>query len=186
MHRLAPVDPQHLNAAQQEIYDRIANGPRKGVRGPLAIWLHRPELAACAQALGRYCRYDSCLEPRLSELAILLLGRHWLAEYEWAAHKPFALEAGLDPDVIEAIRLGEEPAFQRRDEQLVYRFVRELHEQRQVGDDLYQAFVAELGNDAAVDLVGIAGYYTLISMTIKVFEVPPPVGVAPELPATLA
>ena len=55
-----------------------------------------------------------------------------------------------------------------------------------MGDDLYQAFVAELGNDAAVDLVGIAGYYTLISMTIKVFEVPPPVGVAPELPATLA
>ena len=137
MHRLAPVDPQHLNAAQKEIYDRIASGPRKGVRGPLAIWLHRPELAACAQALGRYCRYDSCLEPRLSELAILLLGRHWLAEYEWAAHKPFALEAGLDPDVIEAIRLGEEPAFQRRDEQLVYRFVRKLHEQRQVGDDLY-------------------------------------------------
>lgn len=62
MNRLPAIDPQHLTDAQHAVYERIANGPRKGVRGPLAIWLHRPELAECAQALGRYCRYDSCLE----------------------------------------------------------------------------------------------------------------------------
>ena len=94
MNRLPPIDPNNLSDAQRPVYERIANGPRKGVRGPLAIWLQRPELAECAQALGRYCRYDTCLDPRLSELAILMMGRHWLAEYEWAAHKPFALEAG--------------------------------------------------------------------------------------------
>lgn len=182
MNRLPPIDPHHLNEAQRAVHDRIANGPRKGVRGPLAIWLHRPALAECAQALGRYCRYDSCLEPRLSELAILLMGRHWLAEYEWAAHKPFALEAGLAPAIIDAIRDGEEPVFTRPDEALVYRFIRELHDTRNVSDELYQAFTALLGDEAAVDLVAIAGYYTLISMTIKVFEVPPPAGVAPELP----
>lgn len=185
MNRLPPIDPQQLNDAQRVVYDRIANGPRKGVRGPLAIWLHRPELAECAQALGRYCRYDSCLEPRLSELAILLMGRHWLAEYEWAAHKPFALEAGLAPEIIDSIRDGKEPSFQKADEALVYRFVRELHDTRGISDGLYKEFIELLGNDAAVDLVGIAGYYTLISMTIKVFEVPPPAGVAPELPTTL-
>lgn len=185
MNRLPPVDPQHLTEAQRIVYDRIANGPRKGVRGPLAIWLHRPELAECAQALGRYCRYDSSLAPRLSELAILLLGRHWLAEYEWAAHKPFALRAGLAPEIIDAIRDDRAPDFTQPDEALVYRFIRELHETRNVSDELYQAFTQLLGSEAAVDLVGIAGYYTLISMTIKVFEVPPPVGVAPELPTLL-
>jgi 4-carboxymuconolactone decarboxylase len=185
MNRLPPVDPDHLSDAQQVIYERIANGPRKGVRGPLAIWLHRPELAECAQALGRYCRYDSCLEPRLSELAILMMGRHWLAEYEWAAHKPFALDAGLSADIIDAIRDDHKPPFERDDEELVYRFVHELHSQRYVTDATYQRFIEVLGNDAAVDLVGIAGYYTLISMTIKVFEVPPPAGVQPELPAQL-
>lgn len=185
MNRLPPIDPQNLSETQRVVYDRIANGPRKGVRGPLAIWLHRPELAECAQALGRYCRYDSCLDPRLSELAILLLGRHWIAEYEWAAHKPFALEAGLALDIIDAIRDGRNPDFKNADEALVYRFVRELHDQRNVSDEVYREFTQLLGTDAAVDLVGIAGYYTLISMTIKVFEVPPPAGVAPELPATL-
>lgn len=186
MNRLAPIDPDNLNDAQREVYERIANGPRKGVRGPLAIWLHRPELAECAQALGKYCRYDTCLEPRLSELAILLMGRHWLAEYEWAAHKPFALEAGLSPEIVDAIRDDQKPTFYKKDEALVYNFVRELHTQRGISDDLYSQIVELMGTDAAVDLVGIAGYYTLISMTIKVFEVPPPAGAIPELPTTLS
>lgn len=176
MNRLGAIDPDNLTDAQRAIHDAIASGPRKGVRGPLAIWLHRPELAQCAQNLGRYCRYDSSIEPRLSELAILMMGRHWLAEYEWAAHKPFALEAGLTPAVINAIRDGREPAFEQQDEALVYAFIRQLHAQRKVDDELYQAISQTLGEIALVDLVGIAGYYTLISMTIKVFEVPPPTG----------
>ncbi|MGY3175580.1 4-carboxymuconolactone decarboxylase [Pseudomonas sp. TE12234] len=186
MNRLPPIDPNNLSDAQRPVYDRIANGPRKGVRGPLAIWLHRPELAECAQALGRYCRYDTCLAPRLSELAILMMGRHWLAEYEWAAHKPFALEAGLASHIIDAIRDDRQPAFENADEALVYRFIRELHAQREISNSLYSEFTELLGTDAAVDLVGIAGYYTLISMTIKVFEVPPPAGATPELPTTLS
>ncbi|MBP2515432.1 hypothetical protein [Sphingomonas sp. PvP018] len=185
MTRLPPIDPARLSEAQQPIYDAIATGPRKGVRGPLAIWLHRPELAQAAQALGRYCRYDSSVPARLSELTILLMGRHWLAEYEWAAHKPFAIEAGLSVDVIDAIRDDREPPFEATDERLVYHFVRQLHAERQVDQAIYDALKAEIGELAIVDLVGIAGYYTLISMTIKVFDVPAPVGVAPELPVSL-
>lgn len=186
MNRLGPVDPTTLSDAQRAVYDAIASGPRKGVRGPLAIWLHRPDLAQAAQALGQYCRYDSSVPARLSELAILLLGRHWLAEYEWAAHRPFAIEAGLHDDVIDAIRDGREPDFTHEDERLVYTFVRTLHSDRQVDDALYRALAEAIGETAVVDLVGITGYYTLISMTIKVFEVPPPAGVAPELPSTLS
>lgn len=115
----------------------------------------------------------------------MFMGRHWLAEYEWAAHKPFALEAGVSNEVIDAIRDGKEPPFARRDEELVFAFLTQLHAQRKVDDILYQELVEEIGKDGVVDLVGIAGYYTLISMTIKVFEVPPPQGVALELPQEL-
>ena len=182
MTRLSPIDPAQLDTEQRAVYDAIANGPRKGVRGPLAVWLHRPKLADRSQALGRYCRYDSSLPARLSELAIMFMGRYWLAEYEWAAHKPFALEAGVSIEVIDAIRDGKTPPFTRRDEELLFAFLTQLHEQRKVDDALYQELVAEIGEGGVVDLVGIAGYYTLISMTIKVFEVPHPSGVAPELP----
>jgi len=185
MTRLSPIDPAQLSHEQRAVYDAIANGPRKGVRGPLAIWLHRPQFADRSQALGRYCRYETSIAPRLSELAILFMGRYWLAEYEWAAHKPFAVEAGLAKDVIDAIRDGKTPPFSRRDEELVFAFLTQLHERREVDDALYEALVKELGKDGVVDLVGIAGYYTLISMTIKVFEVLPPEGVMPELPKAL-
>ena len=74
MPRIPELDPGSLTAEQKRVYDEIASGPRGGVRGPLAVWLRRPGLADRAQALGRYCRYDSSLSPRLSELAILTTG----------------------------------------------------------------------------------------------------------------
>jgi 4-carboxymuconolactone decarboxylase len=185
MSRLPAVNPELLDAEQRAVYDAIANGPRKGVPGPLAVWLHRPKLADLAQALGQYCRYDSSLAPRLSELAILLMGRHWLAEYEWATHKPFALEAGLSLKVIDAIRDGRTPDFVHRDEEMVYAFITQLHANRGIDDALYAQVAETLGQDGIVDLVGVAGYYTLISMTIKAFDVPLSAGAVPELPTSL-
>lgn len=173
MSRLTGVDVDKLNDAQKSIYDEIANGPRKGVRGPLAVWLHRPELARHAQSLGRYCRYDTSIEPRLSELVILIMGRYWLADYEWSAHKPFALEAGISIEVINDIRDNKQPRFKKEDEALVYAFMVQLLNNHRVDEIVYQAVSKALGETAIVDLVGIAGYYTLISMTIKVFEIPP-------------
>lgn len=176
MPRLNPPDPQTMSAHQRRIHDAIASGPRGRVRGPLAMWLHRPGLAEHAQALGQYCRYDSSLPPRLSELAILTMAAWWRSSFEWWAHQPIAVQAGLDAAVAEQIRAGDVPEFQQPDESVVYRFVRSLLETRQVPDALYQEAVQILGPDRVVDLVGIAGYYTLISMTINVFDIQPPDG----------
>lgn len=181
MTRIPPLDPEHLTARQREVYDAIASGPRGGVRGPLAVWLNRPDLADHAQALGRYCRYDTSLPPRLSELAILATARVWMSEFEWAAHKPIALKVGVAPEIVEAIRTGGEPVFDQADEAIVYRFSVMLHTERKVTDEVYSRAVDVLGKDAVVDLTGLLGYYTLISMTINVFEVPPPDGQAPDL-----
>ena len=179
--RLPAPDPASYSPRQREIHDAIASGPRGSVRGPLAIWLHRPELAARAQELGRYCRYDSALPPQLSELAILTMARHWGAEYEWAAHKPEALKAGLSSEVIEAIRTHAAPPYADAAERVVHAVARAVLETRELPDALYAEAVAILGEERLVDLVGVLGYYTLISMTLNVFRVPPPAGCAPEL-----
>lgn len=179
--RLSAPDPAAYSLRQREIHDSIASGPRGGVRGPLAIWLHRPELAALAQDLGRYCRYDTLLEPRLSELAILTMARHWGAEYEWAAHKQEALKAGLSAKVIEAIRTGKTPDYADASERLVHAVARAVLETRAVPDALYADACAALGTEGLVDLVGILGYYTLISMTLNVFRIPPHGREHPEL-----
>ncbi len=171
--RLPAPDPEGYDARQQEIHDAIASGPRGGVRGPLAVWLHRPDLAAKAQDLGRYCRYDTLLEDRLSELAILVTGRVFGSEYEWQIHKGFALKAGLAPEVIEAIRLKQRPVFDDPAQEVVHDVARAVHETRTVDDALYARAVAVIGAAALVDLVGLLGYYTLISLTINVFQIPP-------------
>lgn len=174
MSRLPPPDPATLTARQKDICDTITSGPRGGVRGPLAIWLHRPELADKAQALGRYCRYDTSLPPYLSELAILVTARVWTSEYEWQAHKKFALEAGLSPAIIEAIRKGEAPSFDDDTAGAVHDFALSLQRDRHVSQSLYDRAVSLLGEAGVIDLTGILGYYALISMTINVFEVDPP------------
>lgn len=171
--RLSAPDPASYTPRQQEIHDAIASGPRGGVRGPLAVWLHRPELAARAQDLGRYCRYDTSLDARLSELAILITGRVFGSEYEWQVHKEHALKAGLEPDVVEAIRLNRRPDFSDAELEIVHDVARTAHERRDVDDVLYAHAVAVLGEQRLVDLIGLLGYYALISLTINVFRIPP-------------
>ena len=172
MSRISPPRKDEMTAEQQTVHDMIATGPRGGVRGPLAIWLHRPQLADRAQSLGRYCRYDSSLSPRLSELAILTTARIWEADYEWQTHLPHALAAGLSQDVIDALSRDETPVFNAEDEEMVYMFTRELNLTRSVSDVLFDRTLACLGRDTTIDLVGVLGYYSLISMTIKAFELP--------------
>lgn len=185
MARLLPPDPAAYDPDQARVAGAIASGPRGQVRGPLALWLHRPELAERAQSLGAYCRYGSSLSPRLSELAILTMARLWMAEYEWWAHRPPAQKAGLAEEIIEALRTGAMPDFGTDDEaRLVYHITRELTETRGLSQDLHDRALDVLGQGRLVDLVGLCGYYTLISMTINAFEVPLPDGAQPELTAS--
>lgn len=172
MPRIEPTPDADLTDEQKAIRDRII-ATRGKARGPFMVWLQSPELADRAQHLGAFCRYHSSLTPRLSELAILVMGAHWKAAYEWNAHVEHAKKAGVPDDVIEAIRTGAEPAFSSAEDEAVYAFATELLRDRKVSDATYVHAKSILGQRSVVDLVGILGYYTLISMTCVAFEVDP-------------
>jgi 4-carboxymuconolactone decarboxylase len=174
--RYKPLDPAALDADQKRIWQEIASGPRGAVPAPLQIWLRSPVLAENAQRLGAFCRYDTSLEPRLSELAILVTARHWTAHYEWYAHEKHARKAGIGDAVIAAIASRRTPDFIREDERVVYDFCRAYYRDHRVDDATYARALAQLGERGLVDLVGIMGYYALISATLNVFEVPVPDG----------
>ncbi len=176
MSRLAPLDLDQLTPRQQEVADDIIAGPRGGLRGPFQAWLRSPELADRAQRLGEHCRFGTELPRELTELAILLTGKHWRAQFEFWAHARLAQEAGLPDAVIEAIRVGSTPTFADQAQRAVYDFVTEHFETRRVGDATYRQAIAALGETGVVDLIGIVGYYGLVSMTLNVFEVPVPEG----------
>ena len=174
--RIPDWKSNELSAAQRKIYDAIVAGPRGKVEGPLRVWLLSPGLAERAQELGSFCRFNTTLPSRLSELAILATGAFWKAGFEWHVHAPLALKAGMSPDVLEAIRTGKRPKFQKDDEGAVYEFAHELLTNRSVSNAVYTQAVGLLGLQSVVELVGVIGYYGLISMTINAFEVSMPEG----------
>ncbi len=181
MPRISPLNPADMNAEQRQFHDNIMSGPRGSMGGPFQAWIHSPEFADRAQRVGEYCRFNSVLETRLSELAILITARHWTAQFEWFAHAPMALNGGLSADVIADLRERREPTFAKADEAAVYRFCTELYRDSAVSDNTYSEARTQLGEQGVVDLVGILGYYALVSMTLNVFEMPLPDGIAPPL-----
>ena len=175
--RLALIDESRMTEAQRGLLEAIRSGPRGASitpRGPFAVWMHAPELGQFAQALGGYCRYKTSLAPRLSEFAILCTAQLWRAQYEWFAHAPIAEKAGVSPKTIENLRLGRPPKSAQKDERAIYEFVHQLYKTRRVSDRTYKKMHSLLGEKATVELVGIPGYYALISMTLNVFRMSPP------------
>lgn len=170
--RTPDLDPAKLSEAGRSVYDRIMRGPRGEVVGPLRVWLLSPGLADRAQALGQYARYETPLPPELSELAILVTARIWSSGFEWSHHMPIAAEAGIAEETIRAIGAGRRPVLDDQDAEAVFDFAVALHRDRMVPDEIYERAEAALGTPALVDLVGICGYYGLISMTINAFQVP--------------
>ena len=176
-YRLKEISDEQMNALQRSLRDAIYSGPRglrRKLTGPFQIWLNAPELGHLAQALGAHVRYKTSLSPRQSETAILATAQLWKAHYEWVAHAPQAEKAGVKPETIKAIRAGREPKSAPKDERAILDFVRELYKTRRVSDKTYKRAHALFGDGGMVELVGICGYYALISMTLNVFcaEIP--------------
>jgi len=175
--RLAVLNEDQLNDDQRVLLAALRAGPRGASitpRGPFAVWMHAPQFGQLAQALGGHCRYKTALPPRLSEFAILCTARLWRAQYEWFAHAPMAEKAGVKPKTITDLRTGREPKSAPRDERAIYAFAQELYKTRRVSDRTYRRVRDILGEAAMVELVGILGYYALISMTLNVFRMMPP------------
>jgi 4-carboxymuconolactone decarboxylase len=161
------------------VYAQTVAGRRGSVPANVMVWLRSPDLAARAQKLGELVRYDTTLEPRVLELAVLIVARRWHTPYEWAVHVTEARKAGLDDAIVDAIRAGSTPAFGEPGERVVYDFVSALVADGRVDDDLYRAAIGDLGERAVVELVMVVGYYTMVSFTLNVFDIPAPGGARP-------
>jgi 4-carboxymuconolactone decarboxylase len=175
--RLPPLTDEQMNAPQRALIEAIRSGPRgkaSGRNGPFAVWLHAPAFGDLAQKLGAHCRYGTALSPRLSEFAILCTARLWRAQYEWFAHAPMAERAGVLPKTIRDLRAGRAPKSAPKDERAIYNFIMELYRSKRVSERSYGRVRGFLDNAAIVELVGILGYYGMISMTLNVFRMLPP------------
>jgi 4-carboxymuconolactone decarboxylase len=179
--RFPPLAWDRMNAAQRTMVEHLLQGERRGAAGPFNVLLRSPEMGDLAQQFGATMRFRSSLPRPLNEMAILITARHWTSHYEWYAHKRAALDAGLRPAIVEAIAGGARPAAMTPDEAAVYTFCTELLERKRVSDATFAAARTAFGERGVVDLIGVTGYYQLVSMLLNVDEYPLPDGVTPEL-----
>jgi 4-carboxymuconolactone decarboxylase len=178
-YRLPPVSEGKFNPAQQALVDALRAGPRGNkvsLGGPFGVYLHAPEAGNVIQEFAAFFRFKTRLSKRLSEFAILTIGRIWKAQYEFYVHAREAEAAGVKPETIRDVKAGRMPKKAPKDERAIYDFVSELHKKRRVSDRTYARVHAELGDAGMVEFVGILGCYSLVSMVLNTFRVPLPEG----------
>jgi len=185
--RFPILQPEQMNAEQKRLLETIAGGARAQnygsdpvghvlSRGPFNAWMRSPEFGMRLQAVGEHIRFKSSIPLRLNELAILITAREWTSQYEWFAHHALAMKAGLDPAIADAIAAGKRPTTMKEDESAIYDFCIELHRSKKVSDENFRRVKALFGEQGVIDLVGVSGYYTAVSMTLNVAQVPIPDG----------
>ena len=181
--RFKPLKWDEMTPAQKTMMEHLVAGERRGAGGPFNVLLRSPEMGDLAQQFGASMRFHSSLPKKLNEMAIIITARHWTAQYEWSAHRKAAADAGLSESIIQAIAAGKRPASMDAAETVVYNFGTELLNTKQVSDPVFKAAVEKFGERGVVDLIGVMGYYQLVSMLLNVDRYPLAAGEKPELQA---
>ncbi len=170
-----------MTPRQREVYQGIVSGPRKGAAGPFNALLRSPDVADRVQRVGEYVRFQTTIPAPLNELAILITGRFWGAQFEFWAHRRLARAAGLADAIIDAIAEDRRPSTMSDDERIVYDFCTELFRDKAVSDRTFKAAADRFGEPGVIDLIAASGYYSIVSMVLNVDRYPLPEGEPPPL-----
>lgn len=187
--RVAYANPANMNPDQKALYDALVEdgvrvmGPRLNATGPRMLLIHDPDLTRAWSAFGSFGNRPNMLFPnRYREIAILTTARIWSSQFEWYAHEPPAVAAGISQAVIEDLRHGRRPTFDHPGDEAIYDFATELQRDRAVSDATYRKVWNMLGTVGLLNLTVLIGHYTNVAMTLGASEVALPEGVEPPLP----
>ena len=170
--RFPPIPEDQWSEAQASVANAIKSGPRGQLRGPFVPLLYSPELAACVQKTGEYIRFRNSLPDDLIEMAVLMTARHYNCANMWESHRALAIKANLSHGIISELSLKKEPDGMSLDEQLIFNFCSELLNTSFVSSKTFDAAEQRFGKRGAIDITGLCGYYSLLSLVFNVSEIP--------------
>ena len=189
--RLPQVQRSNLDAQGRRAFDTYVSpgtGYESGLRGPVGMWMHSPNLAREVFDVRQRVRYGTPKDQRITELIILSTAREINNQYEWSAHEPLAQAAGLEQEIIEVIKYRKDldslPQIENFNEieKILIQFTRELVSEDKVSSGTFEIALNLFGNEGLVDIVGLIGYYNFVAMTLKAFDLQRPVGTELLLP----
>jgi 4-carboxymuconolactone decarboxylase len=173
MNRLLELPPEKLTAEQTAVFSQLVAG-RGRILGPYKIWIHSPTIASGMEHIGTFLNKKSSLSTREVEIGILVIAQHWDANYVRTAHIKAGKAAGLSQDTIDAILAGRDPKLTDPHERAVHRFAAALVGGAKLSDAEFAETEKVLGRAGVAEVLVLLGYYTSVSLGMKVHEVPIP------------
>jgi 4-carboxymuconolactone decarboxylase len=168
--RFPELKPEQLSPQQKAYVESLAKPPRNNTTAlknpPFKVYMRDPELASKLEAVSDYVRWGTGLDPRLTELAIMITARNWSSQWIWRGHYRAAVRGGLDASVGTDIAAGKRPEKMKPDETILYNYATELYRDKAVSDATYAAAVKQFGEKGLVDLIATMGYYDTVAMTL--------------------
>jgi 4-carboxymuconolactone decarboxylase len=171
--RLPPIPRDKLNPAQKEAISAY-EGTRDELRGPWWPMMRAPQSVKLLMPWSEYLRHGSSLSPKIYEMVILVTAREWSQAFSFDSHRPRALSAGLKPETAKAIAEGRRPREMAADEEAAYDLSIELHRNHSVSDATYARALSIFGEQGIIDIIGVNGHYTLMSMVLNTARTPAP------------
>jgi 4-carboxymuconolactone decarboxylase len=179
--RMPPIPADQMTDVQKKVAADLVAGPRGELVGPFIALLRSPDFMGRLQKVGEYIRYQNTLGHKLTEFTILMISRRWTQQFEWYSHYDLAVKAGMEPEILAAVREGRRPTGMSTEEEVVYDFCSELEQNQSITDATYARAVKSFGEQGVIDLTGTAGYYTALAMILNVARTPLPPGKTPAL-----
>lgn len=162
---------------------RGSSGPGVGLKGPAGIMLHSPRYAELASPMNSFLRFESGLDSRTRELAILVVAREAGNAFEWAAHEPIARREGIAPRVIEAVRDRSDTASLDERDAVIIELGRQAITAHSVPRATFDRALELFGPKTLVNLVGLMGNYLSTAVMLTVFGMKTPADGAPMFPS---
>jgi 4-carboxymuconolactone decarboxylase len=158
-----------------DIFVRNSNSPTDTLGGPLAFAAYNVPVANALLDLHDGAVGKGTLNPHVRELAILVACRETNYTFEWNAHEPSAVRAGVDQKVIDVVRTNGALAGLDEADAAVIRFGRELLRDRKMSSATFAKAKELFGDRGAMDLVAVMSTYAVSGFyAIAVDEHPAP------------
>jgi 4-carboxymuconolactone decarboxylase len=145
-----------------DIFVRNSNSPTDTLGGPLAFAAYNVPVAISLLdlhdgAVGK----SSSLDAHVRELAILVACRATNYTFEWNAHEPAAVRAGVEQKVIDAVRSNGALTGLPEADAAVIRFGREMLNDRKMSSATFAKAKQLYGDKGAMDLVAVMSTYAV-------------------------
>jgi len=169
--RIKEIPENEMTAEQKKVLADLVAG-RGRVLTPYKIWIYSPRLAAALETIGTFLNKAGSLSEREVELIVCITANHWKGEYVWAAHVKICLALGFQQSVFDAIRAGQTPTFDNERERTVYDLAMISMEPGGGSDEVFNRAEKLLGRHGIAEVLGLLGYYSSVSMGMKLHRVP--------------